>query len=67
MFLNKVDLVDEKDLKDLVGLEVAELLSSYGYPEDTPIIAGSARMALLDNKNSLGAGAIEELIKPLDS
>ena len=43
VFLNKVDLVDDEELIDLVEMEVRELLSEYGFPgDDTPVIKGSA-------------------------
>ncbi len=47
VFLNKVDLVDDEELIDLVEMEVRELLSEYGFPgDDTPVIKGSALKAL---------------------
>ena len=47
VYLNKVDLVDDLELVDIVEMEVRDLLSSYGFPgDDTPIIRGSARKAL---------------------
>src|SRR6201991_593593 len=49
VFLNKVDMVDDKELLDLVEMEVRELLSSYDFPgDDIPIVRGSALMALED-------------------
>jgi translation elongation factor EF-Tu-like GTPase len=47
VFLNKADLVDDAELLELVEMEVRDLLSTYDFPgDDTPIIIGSARMAL---------------------
>ena len=47
VFLNKVDLVDDPELIDLVEMDVRDCLSSYGFPgDDTPVIRGSARLAL---------------------
>ena len=49
VFLNKVDLVDDPELLELVEEEVKDVLTSYGFPEDTPIIKGSAFHALKDD------------------
>ena len=49
IYINKLDLMMEGDMKDLVELEVRELLESYGYPSDLPVIKGSARLALNEN------------------
>ena len=46
VFLNKVDMMDDPELLELVELELSELLASYGFPEDTPIVRGSALQAL---------------------
>ena len=47
VYLNKVDLVDDPELVDIVEMEVRDLLNSYGFPgDDTPVIRGSARKAL---------------------
>jgi elongation factor Tu len=55
VFLNKVDMVDDPELLDLVELEVRELLSKYDFPgDDIPIIRGSALMALEDKNPELG-------------
>lgn len=65
VFLNKVDMVDDKELLDLVEMEVRELLTSYGFPGDTiPVIKGSA-LAALENKPE-GKAAIDELMKAVD-
>ncbi|MHB1219365.1 MAG: elongation factor Tu, partial [Alphaproteobacteria bacterium] len=68
VFMNKVDMVDDPELLDLVELEVRELLSKYSYPGDEiPIIKGSA-LAVLENKDEkLGKQAILELMKAVDS
>jgi elongation factor Tu len=68
VFLNKVDMVDDPELLDLVELEVRELLSSYKFPGDkTPIVRGSALCALEDKKPELGHDAILKLMDAVDS
>ncbi len=68
VFLNKVDMVDDPELIELVEMEVRELLSSYDFPgDDIPIVKGSALMALEDKKPELGREAILELMKAVDS
>jgi elongation factor Tu len=67
VFMNKVDLVDDPELLDLVELEVRELLTSYGFPGDTiPIVRGSAVMALEDKDKERGHDAILALMKAVD-
>src|SRR5487761_863988 len=67
VFLNKVDMVDDPELLDLVELEVRELLSSYQFPGDKiPIIRGSALMALEDKNKELGHDAILKLMAAVD-
>ena len=66
VFLNKVDLVDDPELVDLVEEEVRETLASYGFPEDTPIIKGSAFKALQDGASAEDTACIEELLKTMD-
>src|SRR5246127_92004 len=69
VFLNKADLVDDAELLELVEMEVRDLLSTYDFPgDDTPIIIGSARMALdgLDD-NEMGTTAVRKLVETLDS
>jgi elongation factor Tu len=67
VFMNKVDMVDDPDLLELVEMEVRELLSSYGFPGDTiPIVKGSALCALEDREPKLGRDAIFELMKAVD-
>ncbi|MGH7750205.1 MAG: elongation factor Tu, partial [Candidatus Dormibacteria bacterium] len=68
VFLNKVDMVDDPELLDLVELEVRELLSSYKFPGDkTPIIRGSALAALEDKNKELGHDAILKLMEAVDA
>src|SRR5213592_1569809 len=69
VFMNKVDMVDDPELLDLVELEVRELLSSYDFPgDDTPIIKGSALKALESgDPNSEYGKKIGELMDALDS
>jgi elongation factor Tu len=68
VFMNKVDMVDDAELLDLVELEMRELLSKYEFPgDDTPIIRGSALKALEGDKGELGEPAIMELMKAVDS
>ena len=67
VFLNKVDILDDKELLDLVEMEVRELLDEYDFPgEDTPIIRGSALMALQD-PNCEWADRVMELLDAVDS
>src|SRR6058998_2935074 len=69
VFMNKVDMVDDPELLELVELEVRELLSSYDFPgDDTPIIQGSALKALESgDPNSEQGKKIQELLDALDS
>jgi len=68
VFLNKADLVDDAELLELVEMEVRELLSKYDFPgDDTPIVKGSARLALEGDKGELGEAAILQLAAALDS
>src|SRR5512143_320792 len=68
VFMNKVDMVDDAELLDLVELEVRELLSKYEFPGDEiPIIRGSALKALEGDKGELGAPAILKLMEAVDS
>jgi elongation factor Tu len=68
VFLNKVDMVDDPELLDLVELEVRELLSSYQFPGDKiPIIRGSALCALEDKNKELGHDAILQLMDAVDA
>jgi elongation factor Tu len=68
VFMNKVDMVDDPELLDLVELEVRELLSKYEFPgDDIPIIRGSALKALEGDKGDLGEKAIRQLMDAVDS
>src|SRR6266704_215721 len=68
VFLNKADMVDDKELLELVELEVRELLSKYEFPGDKiPIIIGSAKLALEGDKSELGEACINRLAEALDS
>jgi elongation factor Tu len=69
VYMNKVDMVDDPELLELVELEVRELLSSYDFPgDDTPIIQGSALLALQSgDPNSEQGKKIQELLDALDS
>ena len=69
VYLNKVDMVDDEELLDLVELEVRELLSEYDFPgDDVPVIRGSALKALEDGKpGSEATKSIDELMEALDS
>jgi elongation factor Tu len=67
VFLNKCDMVDDKDLLDLVEMEVRELLSKYDFPGDKiPIIHGSALSALEGKSDGFGKEAIEKLMDAVD-
>src|SRR3954453_4541955 len=66
VFLNKIDLVDDKDLLELVEMEVRDLLTKYGFPGDTtPIIRGSATAAMAAKPE--GEKAIQDLLAAVDS
>jgi elongation factor Tu len=66
VFLNKVDLVDDKELLDLVEMEVRDLLTKYQFPGDkTPIVRGSAKKALAHEPE--GEKAIQELLDAVDA
>ena len=68
VFMNKADMVDDKELLELVEMEVRELLSKYEFPgDDTPIIIGSALKAMEGDKSDMGEGAIFKLAEALDS
>ena len=68
VFLNKVDMVDDPELLELVEMEVRELLSSYQFPgDDIPIIKGSALCALEDREPELGEQAILKLMEAVDA
>jgi elongation factor Tu len=68
VFMNKVDMVEDKELLDLVELEVRELLSKYEFPgDDVPIIRGSALKALEGDAGELGTPAIQQLMDAIDT
>jgi elongation factor Tu len=68
VFLNKVDMVDDKELLDLVELEVRELLTKYKFPgDDIPVIKGSALKAVEGDTGELGEQAIYKLVEALDT
>jgi len=68
VFLNKADMVDDEELLELVEMEVRELLSLYEFPgDDTPIIIGSALMALNgEDDKGMGTTAVKKLVETLD-
>jgi elongation factor Tu len=67
VFLNKVDMVDDEELLELVELEVRELLSKYDFPgDDIPITKGSALMALEDKEPKIGKEAVLKLMQTVD-
>ena len=67
VYMNKVDQVDDKELIDLVEMEIRELLTSYEFPGDTiPIIKGSALAALEGRDDEIGKNSIMELMKAVD-
>jgi len=67
VFLNKVDLVEDKDMLDLVEEEVRDLLVKYGFDKETPIIRGSALKAIEGDTSELGIPAIKNLLGALDT
>ena len=67
VFLNKVDMVDDEELLDLVELEVRELLSKYEFPgDDIPVVKGSALKALEGDTSDIGVPAVQKLLGVLD-
>jgi elongation factor Tu len=68
VYLNKADMVDDKELLELVEMEVRELLSKYEFPgDDTPIVVGSALKALEGDQSEIGEPSIFKLADALDS
>jgi elongation factor Tu len=68
VFMNKADMVDDAELLELVEMEVRELLSKYEFPgDDTPIVIGSAKLALEGDQGPMGKEAIMKLADALDS
>ena len=68
VYMNKADMVDDKELLDLVEMEIRDLLTKYNFPgEKTPIIIGSALKALEGDQGDLGIKSIEKLMEALDA
>jgi len=68
VYMNKADMVDDKELLELVEMEVRELLVKYEFPgDDTPIVIGSAKMAMEGDTSDMGEGSIFKLADALDS
>lgn len=67
VFLNKCDMVDDEELLELVEMEVRELLVKYNFPEETPIVRGSALAALNGEDSFLGTQSITRLMEACDS
>jgi len=68
VYLNKADMVDDAELLELVEMEVRELLSKYDFPGDTtPIVIGSAKMAMEGDTSDMGEGSILKLAEALDT
>jgi len=70
VYINKLDAMVEADMKDLVEMEVRELLENYGYPSDLPVVKGSARTALtedVDQPSELGLQSVKLLMDTVDS
>ena len=67
VFMNKADMVDDKELLELVEMEVRELLTTYKFPgDDTPIIIGSALKALEGDQSEIGVPAVVKLVAEMD-
>ncbi|NJL72270.1 MAG: elongation factor Tu, partial [Candidatus Competibacteraceae bacterium] len=67
VWLNKIDMVDDEELVELVEMELRELLTKYGYPGDEiPIVRGSALAAMEDRDPEIGAGQILKLMQAVD-
>ncbi|MBL8161146.1 MAG: elongation factor Tu [Anaerolineae bacterium] len=66
VFLNKIDQMDDPELLELVELELSELLSSYGFPADTPVVRGSALIANESASNDPAASEYEPILKLMD-
>src|SRR5437763_4113705 len=68
VYMNKIDMVDDPELIELVELEMRELLSSYGFPgDDIPVVKGSALAALEGKDPEVGAKSIQELMEAVDA
>ncbi|OZA17556.1 MAG: elongation factor Tu [Rhodobacterales bacterium 17-64-5] len=67
-YMNKIDLVDDEELIELVEMEIRELFSSYEYPgDDIPIIKGSAHQAMIGQRPDIGENSIRALLAAVDS
>ncbi len=67
-YMNKIDLVDDEELIELVEMEIRELFSSYEYPgDDIPIIKGSAHQAMMGTRPEIGESSIRALLAAVDS
>jgi len=67
-YMNKVDLVDDAELIELVEMEIRELFSTYDYPgDDIPIVKGSAHQAMIGERPDIGENSIRELMAAVDS
>jgi len=68
VFVNKIDAVEDKEMLELVEMEMRELLTTYGYEgDDTPIVMGSALCALENRQEEIGAKKIDELLEAVDT
>ncbi len=68
VYLNKADMVDDKELLDLVEMEVRDLLTKYGFPGDkTPIVVGSALKAMEGDESDIGIPSIIKLVETMDA
>ena len=68
VYMNKADMVEDAELLELVEMEIRELLSKYQFPgDDTPIIIGSAKMAMEGDTSPMGEGSIMKLAEALDT
>ncbi|MEC4680860.1 MAG: elongation factor Tu [Nitrospirota bacterium] len=68
VFLNKADKVEDKELLELVELEVRELLTKYGFPgDDVPVVIGSAIKAIEGDQSDIGVGSITKLLEAVDT
>ena len=68
VYMNKADMVDDKELLELVEMEVRELLTMYKFPgEKTPIIIGSALKALEGDKSEIGVPSVIKLVEEMDN
>jgi len=68
VYLNKADMVDDKELMDLVEMEVRDLLNKYNFPgDDTPIVVGSALKALEGDQSEIGVPSVYKLVEAMDA